>query len=80
MTDKDDWLSRAFREAEREGRELPDWARPVRVPPAGEPDYPVPPTRAGRWFFIQCERHGWLYYLTLPYWMARCAWLRRRAP
>ena len=46
----------------------------------GEPDYPVPPTRAGRWFFIQCERHGWLYYLTLPYWMARCAWLRRRAP
>ena len=45
----------------------------------GEPDYPVPPTRAGRWFFIQCERHGWLYYLTLPYWMARCAWLRRRA-
>ena len=45
-----------------------------------ETDYPVPPTRPGRWFFIQCERHGWLYYLTLPYWMARCRRLSRRTP
>jgi hypothetical protein len=45
-----------------------------------EPDYPVPPTRPGCWFFIMCERHGWLYYLALPYWMARCRWLSRRTP
>ena len=43
-----------------------------------EPDYKVPPTRAGRWFFTACERHEWLYRLTLPYWYARCRWLSRR--
>jgi hypothetical protein len=28
-----DWLNEVYKEAERESRELPDWARPVQTPP-----------------------------------------------
>jgi hypothetical protein len=30
----DDWLLRVFEQAERAYQELPEWARPVYVPPA----------------------------------------------
>jgi hypothetical protein len=39
-----DWLNEVYKEAERESRELPDWARPVQTPPADISDSDISDT------------------------------------